>query len=79
MVLVGLSVLVTIVILNIHYRKPSTHKMLCIFAFFDEFELSWGCIMCILFSFTFINAILKSINIFFYFFLFIRIFLYEIR
>ncbi|XP_055315251.1 acetylcholine receptor subunit alpha-like 2 [Sitodiplosis mosellana] len=27
MVLVGLSVLVTIVILNIHYRKPSTHKM----------------------------------------------------
>lgn len=27
MILVGLSVLVTIVILNIHYRKPSTHKM----------------------------------------------------
>lgn len=27
MVLVGLSVLVTIIILNIHYRKPSTHKM----------------------------------------------------
>lgn len=27
MVLVGLSVVVTIVILNIHYRKPSTHKM----------------------------------------------------
>lgn len=27
MILVGLSVLVTIIILNIHYRKPSTHKM----------------------------------------------------
>nr|QEM43363.1 nicotinic acetylcholine receptor alpha 2 subunit [Bradysia odoriphaga] len=27
MVLVGLSVVVTIIILNIHYRKPSTHKM----------------------------------------------------
>ena len=27
MFLVGLSVLVTIVILNMHYRKPSTHKM----------------------------------------------------
>lgn len=27
MVLVGFSVVVTIVILNIHYRKPSTHKM----------------------------------------------------
>lgn len=27
MVLVGLSVVVTIVILNIHYRKPSTHKV----------------------------------------------------
>lgn len=27
MVLVGFSVLVTIIILNIHYRKPSTHKM----------------------------------------------------
>lgn len=27
MVLVGLSVVVTIVILNVHYRKPSTHKM----------------------------------------------------
>lgn len=27
MVLVGLSVVVTIGILNIHYRKPSTHKM----------------------------------------------------
>jgi hypothetical protein len=27
MFLVGLSVLITIVILNMHYRKPSTHKM----------------------------------------------------
>lgn len=27
MILVGLSVVVTIIILNIHYRKPSTHKM----------------------------------------------------
>lgn len=27
MILVGLSVVVTIGILNIHYRKPSTHKM----------------------------------------------------
>lgn len=27
MVLVGFSVVVTIVILNVHYRKPSTHKM----------------------------------------------------
>lgn len=27
MVLVGLSVVVTIVIINIHFRKPSTHKM----------------------------------------------------
>lgn len=27
MVLVGLSVVITIIILNIHYRKPSTHKM----------------------------------------------------
>ncbi|XP_011304082.1 acetylcholine receptor subunit alpha-L1 [Fopius arisanus] len=27
MVLVGLSVVVTIIILNVHYRKPSTHKM----------------------------------------------------
>ncbi|XP_055389275.1 acetylcholine receptor subunit alpha-like 2 [Condylostylus longicornis] len=27
MLLVGLSVLITIIILNIHYRKPSTHKM----------------------------------------------------
>lgn len=27
MALVGLSVVVTIIILNIHYRKPSTHKM----------------------------------------------------
>ncbi|XP_076047465.1 acetylcholine receptor subunit alpha-L1-like [Oratosquilla oratoria] len=27
MVLVGLSVLVTIIVLNIHYRNPSTHKM----------------------------------------------------
>lgn len=27
MFLVGLSVLVTIVVLNLHYRKPSTHKM----------------------------------------------------
>uniref|UniRef100_A0A1B0D962 Uncharacterized protein n=1 Tax=Phlebotomus papatasi TaxID=29031 RepID=A0A1B0D962_PHLPP len=27
MLLVGLSVVITIIILNIHYRKPSTHKM----------------------------------------------------
>lgn len=27
MILVGLSVVITIIILNIHYRKPSTHKM----------------------------------------------------
>lgn len=27
MVLVGLSVVITIIILNVHYRKPSTHKM----------------------------------------------------
>lgn len=27
MALVGLSVVITIIILNIHYRKPSTHKM----------------------------------------------------
>lgn len=27
MILVGLSVVITIVILNVHYRKPSTHKM----------------------------------------------------
>jgi nicotinic acetylcholine receptor len=27
MILVGLSVVVTIVILNVHYRKPSTHRM----------------------------------------------------
>lgn len=27
MILVGLSVVVTIVIINIHFRKPSTHKM----------------------------------------------------
>ncbi|CAD1474575.1 unnamed protein product, partial [Heterotrigona itama] len=27
MVLVGLSVIITIIILNVHYRKPSTHKM----------------------------------------------------
>lgn len=27
MLLVGLSVVITIVILNVHYRKPSTHKM----------------------------------------------------
>ncbi|NP_001234885.1 nicotinic acetylcholine receptor alpha 2 subunit precursor [Nasonia vitripennis] len=27
MILVGLSVVVTIIILNVHYRKPSTHKM----------------------------------------------------
>lgn len=27
MFLVGLSVLITIVILNMHYRKPSTHKV----------------------------------------------------
>ena len=27
MLLVGLSVVITIVILNIHYRKPSTHRM----------------------------------------------------
>ena len=27
MFLVGLSVLVTIVVLNLHYRKPSTHRM----------------------------------------------------
>ena len=27
MILVGFSVLVTIIVLNIHYRKPSTHKM----------------------------------------------------
>lgn len=27
MLLVGLSVLITIIVLNIHYRKPSTHKM----------------------------------------------------
>ncbi|KOB76074.1 Nicotinic acetylcholine receptor alpha-2 subunit [Operophtera brumata] len=28
MLLVGLSVVITIVILNVHYRKPSTHKMM---------------------------------------------------
>ncbi|CAH2982044.1 unnamed protein product [Chilo suppressalis] len=27
MLLVGLSVVITIIILNVHYRKPSTHKM----------------------------------------------------
>lgn len=27
MVLVGFSVVITIIILNVHYRKPSTHKM----------------------------------------------------
>ncbi|KMQ94021.1 acetylcholine receptor subunit alpha-like 2 protein [Lasius niger] len=27
MILVGLSVVITIIILNVHYRKPSTHKM----------------------------------------------------
>lgn len=27
MVLVGLSVVITIIILNVHYRKPSTHRM----------------------------------------------------
>jgi nicotinic acetylcholine receptor len=27
MVLVALSVVITIIILNVHYRKPSTHKM----------------------------------------------------
>ena len=27
MLLVGLSVLVTIIVLNIHYRNPSTHRM----------------------------------------------------
>jgi len=27
MVLVGLSVVITIIVLNVHYRKPSTHKM----------------------------------------------------
>ncbi|XP_049939074.1 acetylcholine receptor subunit alpha-L1 [Schistocerca serialis cubense] len=27
MVLVGLSVVITIMVLNVHYRKPSTHKM----------------------------------------------------
>lgn len=27
MLLVGLSVVITIIILNIHYRKPSTHRM----------------------------------------------------
>lgn len=27
MLLVGLSVVITIIVLNVHYRKPSTHKM----------------------------------------------------
>jgi nicotinic acetylcholine receptor len=27
MILVGLSVVITIMVLNVHYRKPSTHKM----------------------------------------------------
>lgn len=27
MVMVGFSVVITIIILNVHYRKPSTHKM----------------------------------------------------
>ncbi|KAL0110251.1 hypothetical protein PUN28_013718 [Cardiocondyla obscurior] len=35
MILVGLSVVITIIILNVHYRKPSTHKMRpCVRRFF---------------------------------------------